>query len=313
MRRCFRLSEMPIIYALTSLSGSATFAAHAAFTALAVISDVPGMDGVFVRHRQRPTGEFRSRLGEACAFAICRARPGKHARRSGHIRPRADYLHECHADERLLRAYDVKTYQLTGPEWMSAERYEIIAKVPPGTTKEQFNLMLQNLLAERFHLAVHHETKEIQGYELVKGKSGPKLKPSTETGPDVEPTEAPKTDANGFPQLSAPGLVMMEGVRGKAVVSLLTARAQPLSALVERLSNQFRLPVADKTGLTGKFDFTLEFAPQAPGALPIDSPDESAPNLVSAVPQQLGLRLEPKKIPTDIVVVDRADKIPTQN
>jgi uncharacterized protein (TIGR03435 family) len=165
----------------------------------------------------------------------------------------------------LLRAFDVKTYQLTGPEWISAERYEIIAKIPPGTTKEQFNLMLQNLLAERFHLAVHHETKELQGYELVTGRGGPKLKPSTETGPDVQPTEAPKTDANGFPQLSAPGLVMMEAVRGKAVVSLLTARAQPLSALVEMLSKEFRLPVVDKTGLPAKFDFTLEFAPQAPG------------------------------------------------
>jgi uncharacterized protein (TIGR03435 family) len=213
----------------------------------------------------------------------------------------------------LLRAYDVKSYQLVGPDWLSSERYEIIAKIPPGTTKEQFNRMLQNLLAERFHLAVHHETKELQGYELVKGKSGPKLKPSTETGPDVQPTEAPKTDAKGFPQLSAPGLVMMEGVRGKAVISYLTARAQPLSALVETISKEFRLPVADRTGLTGKFDFTLEFAPQAPGALPIESPDESAPNLITAVPQQLGLRLEPKKIPTDIVVVDRADKVPTQN
>jgi uncharacterized protein (TIGR03435 family) len=213
----------------------------------------------------------------------------------------------------LLRAYDVKSFQLSGPEWLSSERYEVIAKIPPGTTKEQFNLMLQNLLAERFHLAVHHEIKELQGYELVKSKNGPKLKPSAETAPDVQPTEAPKTDANGFPQLSAPGLVILEGIRGKAVVSFLTARAQPLSALVDKLSNEFRFPVADRTGLTGKFDFTLEFAPQAPGALPIDSPDDSAPNLITAVPQQLGLRLEPKKIPTDIVVVDRADKIPTQN
>jgi uncharacterized protein (TIGR03435 family) len=213
----------------------------------------------------------------------------------------------------LLRAYDVKTYQISGPEWLSSERYEIIAKIPPGTTKEQFNLMLQNLLAERFHLAVHHETKEIQGYELVRGKSEPKLKPSTETGPDVQPTEATKWDAHGFPELSGPGLVLMERINGKAVVSHLAARAQPLSVLVERLSNEFRLPVADRTGLTGKFDFTLEFAPQALGALPIDSPEESAPNLITAVPQQLGLRLEPKKIPTDIVVVERADKIPTQN
>jgi uncharacterized protein (TIGR03435 family) len=82
--------------------------------------------------------------------------------------------------------------------------------------------------------------------------------------------------------------------------------------LVERLSREFRLPVTDQTGLTGKFDFTLEFAPQAPGALPHETPDE-APNLISAIPQQLGLKLEPKKIPVDVLIIDSADKIPTQN
>jgi uncharacterized protein (TIGR03435 family) len=213
----------------------------------------------------------------------------------------------------LLRAYDVKPYQVTGPAWLSSERYDITAAIPAGATKGQFNLMLQSLVAERFHLALHHETKELQGYELIRGKTGPKLKPSTEIGLDVEPTEAFKTDANGFPQLSAPGLVMMEGVHGTTVISFLTARAQPLSALVEMLSKEFRLPVANKTGLTGKFDFTLEFAPQAPGSLPPDTTDESAPNLVSAVPQQLGLKLDPKRIPVDILIIDRADKVPTEN
>ena len=212
----------------------------------------------------------------------------------------------------LLRAYDVKPYQARGPDWLSSERYEITATIPPDTTKEQFNLMLQRLLADRFHLALHHETKELQGYELVRGKTGTKLRPSAEVGPDVQPTEAPKTDANGFPQLSAPGLVMMEGVQGTTVVSFLTARAQPLSALVEILSKEFRLPVTDGTGLTGKFDFTLEFAPQAPGELAPETTD-SAPNLVTALPQQLGLKLDPKKIPVDILIIDRADKVPTEN
>jgi uncharacterized protein (TIGR03435 family) len=213
----------------------------------------------------------------------------------------------------VLRAYDVKPYQATGPDWLSSQRYDITAKLPSGSTKEQLQTMLRHLLAERFHLALHHETKELQGYELVRGKNASKLKPSAEVGPDIELTEAPKTDANGFPQLSAPGLVMMEGMQGKAVVSFLTARSQPLSALVDLLSKEFRLPVADKSGLTGRFDFTLEFAPQAPGALPPDSQDESGPNLLSAVPRQLGLRLNPKKIPVDVLIIDGADKTPTDN
>jgi uncharacterized protein (TIGR03435 family) len=213
----------------------------------------------------------------------------------------------------LLRAYDIKPYQTRGPDWLSSARYDITAKIPPEATKEQFNFMLQRLLASRFQLVLHHETKQLQGYELIRGNTAPKLKPSTEAGPDVEPTDAPKTDANGFPQLSAPGLLLMEGTRGTAVVSFVTARAQPLSALVELLSKEFRLPVTDKTGLNGRFDFTLEFAPRVPGDLPVEATDEAVPNLISAVPQQLGLKLDPKKIPVDIVVVDSADQTPTVN
>jgi uncharacterized protein (TIGR03435 family) len=213
----------------------------------------------------------------------------------------------------ILRAYAVKPYQVTGPDWLSSARYDLTAKVPAGATKEQCNLMLQRLVADRFRLKLHHESKELRGYELVRGKNEPKLKPSDETGPDVVPTEAPKTDANGFPQLTAPGLVLMEGLRGTAVVSFLAARAQPLSALVNLLSNEFRMPVADQTGLHGKFDFNLEYAPQAPGAVAIESPDDSAANLLSAVPQQLGLKLIPKDVPVDMLIVDSADKIPTEN
>jgi uncharacterized protein (TIGR03435 family) len=213
----------------------------------------------------------------------------------------------------LQRAYGVKSYQVVGPAWLTSLRYDITAKLPAGATKEQCDLMLQHLVADRFHLLLHHETKQLRGYELVRGKVEPKLKRSSETGADVVPDEAPKNDANGFPRLSAPGLVLTEGVQGTAVVSFVTARAQPVSALAELLGKEFRLPVADATGLTGRFDFTLEFAPQAPGAVPIESPDGSAANLISAVPQQLGLRLVPKKMPVDVIVVDSADQIPTQN
>jgi uncharacterized protein (TIGR03435 family) len=74
-------------------------------------------------------------------------------------------------------------------------------------------------------------------------------------------------------QLDRPGLAMMEGVKGRAVLFLLSARAQPLSALADQLSEEFRMPILDQTGLTGRFDFTLEFVPQVPGALTPDSTD----------------------------------------
>jgi uncharacterized protein (TIGR03435 family) len=213
----------------------------------------------------------------------------------------------------LQRAFDLKPFQLTDPDWLSVERYDISATLPSAASKEQFKQMLQNLLAERFRLAFHRETKELQGYELVVGRNGSRLAPSKDEGPDVPITESPKTDAKGFPVLTAPGLAMMEGVQGTAVVSFLTARAQPVSSLAETLAKEFRLPVVDKTGLTGRFDFTLEFAPQAPGAVTIEAPEDAAPNLISAVPQQLGLRLESRKIPVSILIVDSVDQVPASN
>jgi uncharacterized protein (TIGR03435 family) len=224
----------------------------------------------------------------------------------------------------LLRAYGVKTYQLAGPDWLGSARYDILAMLPPGASREQFESMLQNLLAERFHLSLHRENREVDGYELVPGKSGPKLKTAREADsgpPAAEPASPPRTDANGFPVLDRPGLAIMEGTKGKAVISYLTARAQSLSALVDVLGNEFRLPIADRTGLTGKFDFTLEFAPQPPGALTAPSTvetlpaaaDDSAPNLVTAVQQQLGLKLNPRKVRLEVLVIDRADRVPVEN
>src|ERR1039457_5492305 len=80
----------------------------------------------------------------------------------------------------LTNAYNVKGYQLSGPKWLDSERFDITAKIPMGATKEQFQLMLQNLLAERFKLTLHHETKELPMYALVVGKGGSKLKESVE-------------------------------------------------------------------------------------------------------------------------------------
>src|SRR5262249_4128166 len=159
---------------------------------------------------------------------------------------------------------------------------------------------LQTLLAERFHLALHRETRQLQGFELTVARGGPKLKASADAGAgdSAQPETPPKLDATGFPILTQPGMAMMEGVRGKAVVPLLTARAQPMSALAGRISREFRMPVLDKTGLSGNYDFTLEFAPQPPGTPPAAPPgegipgaaDDSGPNLLSAVQRQLGLR-----------------------
>jgi uncharacterized protein (TIGR03435 family) len=183
--------------------------------------------------------------------------------------------------------------------------------------------MLQTLLRERFQMVLHHETRELQGFELVLGRGESKLKPPSDSSVTdaLAPSGPPKTDSDGYPQLTGPGVVMMEAAKAGAVIVFLTARTQPLSALVELLTREFRMPISDKTGLSGNFDFKLEFAPRPPGALPPPpSPDQpasaendAAPNLTTAVRQQLGLTLNPRKVPTDVLVIDRADKVPIDN
>jgi uncharacterized protein (TIGR03435 family) len=237
----------------------------------------------------------------------------------------------------LMIAYDVKLYQINGPSWLDTERYNIVAKVPEGATKEQVNVMWQNLLKERFGMVLHHESKEFQVSELVVAKSGSKLKETTldpnapplaPPPPPSGPPGPPKMDKNGFPEMNGPGLMMMiqPGAAG-GPVGHMVARAQPVSGLAGVLGNQLNRPVLDKTGLTGKYDFNLEYTPDlsrmpalpppglagpAPGA-PSTEASEPGSNLIAAIEQQLGLRLVSSKAKLDVVVVDKAEKTPTDN
>lgn len=234
----------------------------------------------------------------------------------------------------LTIAYDVKNFQINGPAWLDSERFDISAKVPEGATKEQTNVMLQNLIADRFKLALHHESKEMQGFELTVAKTGSKLKESAPedpnaanqpTAPPAGPLGPPKRDANGFPQLGGRGLMVMMDMSPKGPVAKMTGRDQPLSELLRILGNQLRRPLVDKTGLTAKYDFNLEYAPDMAGMgpmppaagggqpAPAGGAEESGPDLVTAIREQLGLKLDSKKLPVDMLVIDRAEKVPTEN
>ena len=167
----------------------------------------------------------------------------------------------------ITTAYGVKTYQISGPGWLDTERYDIIAKMPPDTTKEQFALMLQNLLAERFRLTLHHETKDLPLYELVVAKNGPKLKPWAQDPnappPPVSgaPFTPPPVGKDGRPILP-PGAERLT-MRASATPRMtMTASKQSLPQLGALLANQLGRPVIDKTGLTGDYDYTLEFSPE---------------------------------------------------
>jgi uncharacterized protein (TIGR03435 family) len=182
-----------------------------------------------------------------------------------------------------------KDYALTGPDWIKSERFDINASMPPNTRWEEMRRMMQTLLAQRFHLTIHRETKEQSVYALVVGKGGSKLQ-------EVEPGEGRFNMSKGQ----------------------IRAQKAPLFAFAERLSQFVDRPVLDMTGLKGAFDFTLEWAPESGTGIPAGAGGEAAtasagPSIFTAIQQQLGLRLEARKASVEVMVVDRADRVPVEN
>jgi len=221
----------------------------------------------------------------------------------------------------LFRAYrtrgDDYREQISGPGWIDTEKYDVVVKIPPGITKEQFQLMFQSLLAERFKLAIHHETKVLPVYELVVAKNGPKLK---ESGENSDAEAAPpsrgsssKLDREGFPIVPV-GQANIAQRFGPGAVAHWTIRQEPIEAFAQALSQPLAAgrQVIDRTALAGKYDFTLYYELQLPGNPPSAS-DDPAPTLDQALQQQLGLKLADAKAPFDVVVVDHAEKVPTEN
>lgn len=229
----------------------------------------------------------------------------------------------------LMTAYRVGAEQISGPGWLDSARYAIVAKVPVGATRDQFQLMLQNLVSERFHLTLHHEARAFPAYELVIAKGGSKLKPSVAANLTPSPSKPGNPiglslDKNGFPQ-ALPGRYATAGADNGvsrltfntfSISDLAGVLGMPLGTMVGKMLSAAH--VVDNTGLTGKYDFTLEFAGNMGpgGAFPPPASDlrpEIAPNLLTALQTQLGLKLNDKKTSLDVLVIDHIDKVPTAN
>ena len=156
-----------------------------------------------------------------------------------------------------------------------------MAQAFSGTSEEQLRIMLQTLLADRLKLALHHEPKPVSYLALVPGKTGPKLKPARNS--------AANTNWGGR----------------------ILANRMSMPALAMLLSRFERQIVVDKTGLGGLYEFKLEWAPQSGTALGTDT--AAGASIFTAVQEQLGLKLESRKGPLDVLVIDHAEKVPEAN
>lgn len=238
----------------------------------------------------------------------------------------------------IAQAYHVKEFQVQGPQWLDSERYDVKATIPKDATRDQINQMMQRLLAERFKLAVHRESKPMSVYTLSVAKGGSKLKeadpnkpfqmpPLPDGAPKPPPPPPPPTGGNGGPPR---GMMRMSMTPTGRRVSGVTT----LPRLCDMLTNFLDRPVIDQTGLTGSYEFDLAWTPDEnermggklampmahgappPGAGPdAKGPDASDPGmpLAQALQTGLGLKLEAKRDATDLIVVDRAEKVPTEN
>ena len=255
--------------------------------------------------------------GQTFDVASIRASPPNNYnfRRSGGPGTKDPELFSCENEDLfslIAAAFNIPEYRLSGPEWTRDARFNISATIPAGTTKEQFQRMQQSLLIERFRITLHHENKEMQGYDLVVAKSGPKFKETEPAAapkdPDAPPPPGPwRNDQEGFPIIPPDdNRRMLFGLNGNHAVQRFPGRTMELFAAY--LINSLAQPINDATDLRGTYDFSLKWIIH--GSL---KKDDDGPDIFQAVQAQLGLKLESTKLPVDVLVIDHIDKTPSDN
>jgi uncharacterized protein (TIGR03435 family) len=235
----------------------------------------------------------------------------------------------------IVTAYGIKPYQLSGPDWMRSQKFDIVAKMPEGVSKDRMPEMLQALLVERFKLSIHRENKEQPVYALVVGKNGPKLKEaSAEADAPVAappgsrelytPQGEAHIDANGNPFITAGPYGPIRGGRGPDGGMRMDLLKVTMPAFAEVVQPHEDRPVVDMTELKGSYEvpIVMEPPPPAEGGSRKDGsgpPSGAAPppdifgEAISKAIERAGLKLEPRKAPVETIVVDHLEKTPTEN
>ena len=182
---------------------------------------------------------------------------------------------------------DVLDVQVSGPDWLDTTRFDIVAKAGAPAKEPEMRKMMQTLLAERFKLELHRQTKEINAMVLIVAKGGHKLK---------------EVEQEGSPSFST----------GKLN---LTGKGATIAQLITFLSREIRLPIVDQTGLAGRYNYFLDINAyiteemRNQGGPPIEAPSIIA----NALQGQLGLKVEARKMPLEVLIIDKMEKTPTEN
>jgi uncharacterized protein (TIGR03435 family) len=211
----------------------------------------------------------------------------------------------------LLLAWHLDDFQVASKFDLEHDRFDLAARIPASATEEQFEAMLRNLLAERFHLRAHVESRDFDAFALEIAKGGAKL-----VGPAGKSEPIPRVWLEqGFPQIAAdrPALTSQQSVSGGVELLRTRGQQQSLASLASTVQRSAGLPVVDRTGLSGLFDFNLEFAIDTPLVPPTEAVAPPAASLNTALQRQLGLQLVKRKLPFDVVVVDSVERFPTGN
>jgi uncharacterized protein (TIGR03435 family) len=222
-------------------------------------------------------------------------------------------------------AYTVKESQVSGPDWLNSERIDVVAKLPAGATREQIPAMMQALLADRFKLTLHRESKEFPVYALIVGKSGLKMK---ESPLDADTDEGPgkaNVDVNVVGGDRGATVSLGKGASVAFEAQRLVAKKVTMSYLADSLARFVDRPVVDMTDLKGTYDCTLDYnlddvraliLSSAPPGTPLPPRQaevgDTAVSLMDSL-QALGLKLEARKAPLDMLVIDHIEKTPTAN
>ena len=224
------------------------------------------------------------------AFEVASIRSVQPGNESIETGPASLTMRYVHLTACVRWAYGVQDVQVSGPPWLGDVWFDIFAKSANAVSVAELRAMLRTLLAERFKLAVHRDSKEMTALVLTVGKDGHELK---------------AVDTEGSPRFEAGN----EKVKGKGAT---------VAQLADFIARELRVPVVDRTGLAGRYDYVLDIAPyfseESRKAMGPNSPPPDANAIVAvAMQKELGIKVEAKKVPVEIVVVDRVEKTPTEN